>query len=107
MKSKVSLLPVAVNRTGLEDSSHSCFQGWLAHGQDLCDPKPDGWVTGLACRKFGFKFLLCPKQTWYFSCQTVLQSGWFEFRTPHAKRGTTTIRVWSICLEMEAFPLKP
>lgn len=53
-------------RTGLKVSLHSCFQGWLAYGQDLCDPKPDDWVTGLAYKKSGFKSLLCLKQSWLF-----------------------------------------
>lgn len=60
-------------RTGLKVSLHSCFQGWLAHGQDLCDPKPDDWVTGLAYKKSGFKSLLCLKQSWlFFFCSKPL-----------------------------------
>lgn len=60
-------------RTGLKVSLHSCFQGWLAYGQDLCDPKPDDWVTGLAYKKSGFKSLLCLKQSWlFFFCSKPL-----------------------------------
>lgn len=71
-KSNVILLLTAVIRTGLKVSSHSCFQGWLAHGQDLYNSKPDDWVTGLAYKKSGFKSLLCQKQIWDFFCSKPL-----------------------------------